>query len=83
MLTLKLWLLNKSSQLKYEKNSQSVTIMFDSVFFKSAIFVVLSVIWIILYVKKQNGLDSKLNSSQMKDCFEACGKQYWEKNLII
>ena len=38
MLVLKLWLLNKSSRLKYEKNSESVTVMFYAVFFKSTMF---------------------------------------------
>ena len=38
VLVLKLWLLNKSPRLKYEKNSQSITVMFYSVLFRSTMF---------------------------------------------
>ena len=70
-----------------KKTPRSATVMFDLVFFKFAIFYG-TFSSIISYVKlfhmsKENALDSKWNSFQIKDSFEARGKQYWEKELTI
>lgn len=58
------------------------TVIFDSVFLKSAMFCgILSTLNNFMYQNKT--LESKCNSFQIKDCFEARGKKYWEKNLTI
>ena len=56
--------------------------MFNSVFLKSAMFCgILSTLNNFIYQNKT--LESKCNSFQIKDCFEARVKKYWEKNLTV